>query len=97
MKRKSSAADRAYMKRICDLGCQLCIHLGLGETACEIHHVRVRHGFGRSSHREIIGLCAFHHRGEPGGIHAHGRDEFTAMYGISEMDLLRNAESMTVF
>lgn len=97
MKRKATAADKSHMAAIQAMGCQLCLHLGHGPTPAEIHHCRTRLGWGRSSHRDVIGLCPQHHRGEPGGIHSHGRDEFTAMYGISEIDLLRNAESMTVF
>jgi hypothetical protein len=97
MKRKASAADKQHMARVQAMGCQLCLHLGLGQTPAEIHHVRSRHGWGRSSHRDVIGMCPLHHRGQPGGVHDMGRDEFTAHYGISELDLLRNAEAMTVF
>ncbi len=68
--------------------CCLCRHLGLGATPAEVHHVRARHGWGRSSHEDTIPLCPTHHRGQPGGVHDFGQDEFAAHYGISEMDLL---------
>lgn len=88
MKRSMTKAERWHIKRVAGLGCVLCRHLGLGLSEPEIHHVRVQHGWGRSSHLAVIGLCAFHHRGQPGGIHDFGRDEFTKHYGVSELDLL---------
>lgn len=88
-KAKSTAAERAHLAAVAALGCILCQHLGFGPTPAEVHHVRVNHGWGRSGHFNTIGLCPFHHAGQPGGVHSMGRDEFTARYGISELDLLQ--------
>ena len=89
--RASTKADKAHMSKVADIGCILCVFLGLGETPAEIHHVRVRHGWGRTAedpHKNTIGLCPPHHRGQPGGVHDFGREEFTEYYGISELELL---------
>ena len=88
-KRPASTADeKRHLASVAALGCILCQHLDFGPTPAEVHHVRERHGWGRSGHFATIPLCPFHHRGEPGGVHAMGREEFTALYGISEIDLL---------
>ncbi len=87
-KRRATAAERAHMAAVAAMGCVLCEHMGVGFMACEVHHVRVRHGWGRSGHMATVGLCPHHHRGEPGGVHSMGRKEFTAYYGVSELDLL---------
>lgn len=85
---KSTPAERAHLAAVAAMGCCLCEHLGLGATPAEVHHVRARHGWGRSGHFATIPLCPTHHRGQPGGVHDMGRDEFTAEYGISEIELL---------
>ena len=88
-KRPASTTDeKRHMAAVAALGCILCQHLDFGPTPCEVHHVRVNHGWGRSGHFNTIGLCPAHHRGQPFGVHDMGRDEFTARYGISELDLL---------
>lgn len=76
------------MGRVAELGCELCQHLGYGATPGQVHHVRVNFGWGRSGHFNTICLCDPHHNGQPGGVHSMGRDEFTVMYGISELELL---------
>jgi hypothetical protein len=85
---KSTAAERAHMAAVAAMGCCLCEHLGLGATRPEVHHVRARHGWGRSGHFATIPLCRTHHRGQPGGVHDMGREQFTALYGVSEIELL---------
>lgn len=84
----STAAEKAHMAAVAALGCILCHHLGFGLSPAEVHHVRVNHGWGRSGHFNTIPLCPAHHRGQPFGVHDMGREEFTARYGISELDLL---------
>lgn len=85
---RATNAEREHMGRVAAHGCCLCAHLGYGHQPAEVHHVRARHGWGRSGHMNTIGLCALHHRGQPGGVHDMGREQFTAHYGISEIELL---------
>jgi hypothetical protein len=85
---KATPADRAHMGAVAAMGCCLCEHLGSGATPAEVHHVRARHGWGRSGHDKVIPLCRAHHTGQPGGVHDMGREEFTALYGVSEIELL---------
>lgn len=92
LKRTATADEKRYMRRVQEHGCILCLHLGFGVTPAEVHHVRVKHGWGRTSHSDVIGLCPPHHRGQPGGVHDMGRDEFTARYGVSEVELLEQVK-----
>lgn len=85
---KATPAERVHLAAVAAMGCCLCEHLGVGATLAEVHHVRARHGWGRSGHFATIPLCPKHHRGQPGGVHDMGREEFTAKYGISEIELL---------
>ncbi len=84
----ATAEEKRHLAAVATLGCILCQHLDFGPTPAEVHHVRERHGWGRSGHFATIPLCPAHHRGQPFGVHDMGRSEFTARYGISEMDLL---------
>ena len=93
MKRSSTAAEKRHMQRVSELGCALCRHNGYMDSECEIHHVRTKHGWGRSSHMDTIGLCFGHHRGQT-GVHSMGRDEFTALHGISELELLAQTHAL---
>lgn len=89
MKRTSKAEERRYMARVAGMGCIVCLEcLGYEGTPAEVHHVRVEHGWGRSGHKNTIPLCPTHHRHETLGIHGMGREEFAAMYGKSEPELL---------
>ena len=87
--------QRKHYDRVARLSCSLCRVLGLGESPCEIHHIR-RAGVRNSS--PVIGLCPEHHRGNS-GIHGMGRKAFERKYSLTEEDLLRqtlellNAES----
>ncbi|MES2262136.1 MAG: Ref family recombination enhancement nuclease [Pseudomonadota bacterium] len=89
---RATNAEREHMGRVAALGCCLCAHLNYGYAAAEVHHVRVRHGWGRSGHMNTIPLCPAHHTGQPGGVHDMGRDQFTALYGISEIELLASVQ-----
>lgn len=77
-------AEKQHYDRIARLGCILCLHLKLGTTECEIHHIR-RYG-GKRSLAPVIGLCPEHHRGDT-GIHTLGK-QFEARYGVDEQALL---------
>lgn len=68
-----------------EIGCILCIHLGLGRTPAELHHIR-RFG-GRRDNAEIIPLCPYHHRGQE-GVHHLGHKGFAKHHQIDEFELL---------
>ena len=88
MKRCSTAADRRHLANVAALGCVVCRYCyGHADTPAEVHHVRVLHGWGRSSHTATIPLCYEHHRGNT-GVHSMGRQPFTDLHGKSEIDLL---------
>ena len=78
-------AEKELYGKIARLGCSLCRYLELGQTECEIHHIR-RFG-GKRKNAEVIGLCPQHHRFND-GIHGLGRKGFEARYGIDEQTLL---------
>jgi hypothetical protein len=87
MKRTQSAADKRHLSAVGAMDCIVCELIGQPGTPAQIHHVRERHGWGRSGHDKVIPLCATHHTGK-GGVHDMGRDEFKQMYGYSEIELL---------
>lgn len=77
--------EKELYGKIARLGCILCLHLKLGTTQPEIHHIR-RFG-GKRKNAEVIGLCPEHHRGNT-GVHGLGRKGFESCYGIDEQTLL---------
>ena len=88
MKRSTTAAERLHMANVQALGCICCSHChGYQDTPAEVHHVRARHGWGRTSHLMTIPLCPEHHSGST-GVHSHGRKQWEEMHGFSEMELL---------
>lgn len=94
MKRSSTAAEKRHLAAVAALGCIVCRHcMGIHDTPAQVHHVRVNHGWGRSSHTMTIPLCLEHHTGKT-GVHSHGRDEFEAMHGYSELALLEVVQNM---
>jgi hypothetical protein len=75
--------ERRHLSAVAELGCIVCMNLGLGGTPAEIHHIRDGQGKGqRASHFETIPLCPFHHRtgGHGNAVHA-GRETWEAKYG----------------
>jgi hypothetical protein len=72
-------------RRIAELGCSLCRHLGSEGTPAELHHIRRG---GRRSDAPVIPLCPYHHRGTNTSIHGMGRKRFEADYAITEEQLL---------
>lgn len=81
----ATKAQKEHYGKVARLSCSLCRHLGLGETPCEIHHIRRA---GKRDDAPVIGLCPEHHRGN-GGIHGMGRKAFEREYGITEEELLQ--------
>lgn len=68
--RSTGAPTQAQAERfrlIQECGCLACLIFGL-ETYPEIHHLLVggKHGQKRRGHDFTIGLCSWHHRGDPG-------------------------------
>ncbi len=81
-------SERRHMKRVAELGCILCRHLGYGQTPAHVHHIRESQGMGqRAGSFLTIPLCPEHHQGEL-GIHGLGRGAFERMYKLDELDLL---------
>ena len=76
---------KKHYNQVASIGCILCHYLGLGQTDCEIHHIR-RFG-GKRDNAPVIGLCPEHHRGNT-GVHGLGHKGFEKHYGISEHELL---------
>jgi hypothetical protein len=90
MKRgNANAAERRHMARVAAMGCIVCLEsLGLHDSPAEVHHVHVRHGWGRSSHFATIPLCAQHHRLHRYAVHNCGAEAFERAHGVSETDFL---------
>jgi len=78
--------QKQHYDKIARLGCILCLHLGLGTTQPEIHHIR--RNASKRDNSPVIPLCREHHRGDT-GVHALGKKgKFEARYGIDEQTLL---------
>lgn len=60
-------AQQARFDAIKHIGCIACRECGIGWAPAEIHHLTVggKHGQKRRGHDFTVGLCCFHHRGEP--------------------------------
>ena len=78
-------AEKETYRKIAELGCSLCRHLGFEGTPAELHHIR-RNNIPRSQ-APVIPLCTYHHRGG-GGVHFLGHKRFTREHGISQEQLL---------
>lgn len=89
VKRTATASEKRHMAAVAALDCIVCLEcLGQVNPQVLVHHCRTKHGWGRSSHMDTIPLCYAHHVDPHYGVHGLGRDEFTALYGKSEIDLL---------
>jgi hypothetical protein len=95
-KKAATAAEKRHMDAVVRLGCIACRNLGLGETPCEIHHVRFLAGAGqRASHMDVLGLCPPHHRTGGHGVAIHdGRETWESIHG-TEADLLAQTKRET--
>lgn len=58
-----------------EIGCIACKALGHGYMPCHVHHLLVggKHGQKRRGHDFTIGLCPWHHVGEPMGGYSHSQ------------------------
>jgi hypothetical protein len=82
----SDAAGRRYLGRVAALPCRLCLRLGRGQSAAEVHHLRTGTGAGtRASHWLTLAACPKCHRG-PHGL--HGDKSLLRIAGVTELDLL---------
>ncbi len=94
MKRTSTAAEKRHLAAVVGLNCIVCRHcMGIHDTPAQAHHVRVNHGWGRSSHTMTIPLCPEHHTGKT-GVHNMGREQFENLHGYSELELLAIVQNM---
>jgi hypothetical protein len=81
-------AEKAYLNKVFERGCAICLRLGYGISPCEIHHQRTGTGAAkRASHYHVVGLCPEHHRGNT-GIHGMGRKAFERHYEVTELELI---------
>lgn len=86
-----TATEHRFLDAIAAQGCILCRRLGYPGTPAEIHHLRAGMGAGqRNDNQTVIPLCPEHHRGNA-GYHGMGRRAFERTYGVTELDLLREA------
>ena len=88
-KSRASAAERAHMDKVAQLGCMACRTLGYEDTPAELHHVRDGAGAGmKTTNYEVVGLCGAHHRFGGYGVAYHaGPEAFEAKFG-TERELL---------
>jgi hypothetical protein len=80
----TTKAQKEHYDKVARLSCILCRHLELGESPCEIHHIRRA---GKRDTAPVIGLCREHHRGDT-GVHGLGRKAFERKYQVTEEQLL---------
>lgn len=95
---KASAADKRYFKKVVELCCIACRQIGYDDSPAEIHHCRFNGGTGlKGSNREVIPLCAQHHRLGGHGIAIHsGQVAFEKKYGREENLLKETLELLNV-
>lgn len=74
------------MGRVAELGCIVCYLLGLGETPCQVHHIR-EDRIARD-HFLTIGCCREHHTGTHMSVHNAKPALLRALRIGSEFDLL---------
>jgi len=80
-----SAAKR-HLDKVARLGCIACLRLEMGETPCQVHHIRE----GRIERNDFltIGLCREHHTGSSFSVHMDKARLLRQLGVASEFDLL---------
>lgn len=85
----ATKAEKEHMSKVAEMGCIVCVNLGLGETPAEIHHIGNGTMAKRAPNLDVIPLCFRHHRGGNNGEAVHaGRKSFEANFG-TEQELLK--------
>lgn len=87
MRRTATADEKRHLAKVAGMRCIVCEIIGFNTPCQQVHHVRARHGWGRTSHMAVIPLCWEHHQGKY-GVHSMGRDQFEEMYGMSEIGMM---------
>ncbi|WP_426805366.1 Ref family recombination enhancement nuclease [Stenotrophomonas sp. SrG] len=81
---KPTVSQEARIDSILEIGCIVCDALGHGYMPCQVHHLLVggKHGQKRLGHDFTIGLCSWHHVGEPmaGLSHSACADRYGPSY-----------------
>lgn len=84
----SDIVDKWWMGQVARVPCVLCVHMGLGPTPAQVHHLKFERGAAdRAPDVMSIAVCPEHHTG-PTGIHTLKERGLYRMYGLSELDLL---------
>ena len=88
-KKNATAAEKAHLQRLAELGCIVCLEQFGVASPAEIHHPRNGQGVGqRASHFEALPLCPQHHRHGGYGVAIHaGQREWEKRFG-TERELL---------
>ena len=77
-------SQQQRMDTIVEIGCIVCYALGHGYMPTQVHHMTVggKHGQKRRGHDFTIGLCPWHHVGEPmaGLSHSQCADRYGPSY-----------------
>ena len=90
--KRHTKAESEYLSAVAALCCVVCRRLGWGDSPAHVHHQRTGMGKMRADHFHTAPLCPEHHVGKT-GVHSMGRDEFTAMYGFSEVELVEQTRA----
>lgn len=76
---------KKYHQNLRDIGCVVCLRLGLGPTPPAIHHLFDAH---QRDDWLVAPVCHHHHQG-PEGFHGLGGERpFRNRYGFGEMEML---------
>ena len=99
MKKSATKEEKAHMDAVSQLPCIVCLNQGLvtmhDHGSVTIHHIRASAGGGqRSSHFEVLPLCALHHlTGGFGTAYHAGAETWQAKYGM-ETELLEQVRTL---
>lgn len=80
---KPTKAQSRRMDAIQSVGCICCMAFGHHGVPCQVHHLTAdgKHGSKRRGHAYTIGICPWHHVGEP--VEGKTIDETKALLGPS--------------